>query len=172
MKIVQERSLLQAVERMDHLDEQKAHALMEEFTEKQPQVLGYVMALEEEFSDTGDFQALLHLVVTIWLSFQFEFGSMPRVQQDHIVAKEQTSVAEMMDMSGMNEDQLIQTAIDMFSNVVQPILIQFVSDELVILEEEGELSDGENAASQMFPILKLVVELFDDAINKPNLRIV
>ncbi|MEM7041038.1 MAG: hypothetical protein AAF570_29005 [Bacteroidota bacterium] len=172
MKIVQEHSLIATVERMDALDDIEAQALMERFAEKQPYVLGYIMAMEEDFDDLDDFQHLLQLVVTIWLAFMEEFGSLPVVREDQIEQKETRAIKAIQGMDNLTEDQMIEVALKMFEELVQPVLLQFVSDELISLEEEGALAKGEIAAGQMFPILKMIVELFDDAVNRPSMRIV
>lgn len=172
MKLVSEESLHTAIDSVEGLDEDGAMVLMERFAEYQPTMFVYVMSLEELFDSEEDFHALVHLVIVGWMAFQEEFGSLPRIMDQDILRWEQRSMVELGEMEGLEEDDLMLKAIDLLSQEVQPILMHFLADELVCMEEEGELEGGEDAAGQMFPILRMLVELLDDMVNRPRLRIV
>lgn len=172
MKTVSGDSLRGAINLVEDLDENSAMALMGEFAEVQPTMFVYMMSLEDLFDETEDFQSLIHLAIVIWLTFKNEFGSIPRIMEPDIVEWEQRSIANLGSIDEVPEDELMEKAIEMLAQEIQPVLMHFITEELVSMEEEGELEGGEDAAGQMFPILKMLIELMDDMMNRPRLRIV
>ena len=57
------------------------------------------------------------------------------------------------------------------TNAKQPFLLECITEELAVLEEEGLIED-ESGAAYFFPTLQLVIDLLDAAANSSYLRIV
>ena len=163
---------MMAIEKADTLEEARVVEMMEDFAEKQPALFSFVLSMEELFEDEFDFQSLLQMAFVIWLAFELEFRSLPRVRTDDIERLEK----ESMDQLGMLE-QLVEKgemgmAFDMLGQNRQPVLVHFVAEELVSLGGSTELSLGDETAGKMFPVLKMIVDLLDDVVNRPRLRVV
>lgn len=172
MKFVTEFSLMMAIEKTENLEEERIVRMMEEFADKQPYLFGFIMSMEELFEDEFDFQSLLQMAFIIWLSFELEFRSLPKVMEEDIVRREAESMDHLQKIEQLVESGEMGLAFDFLGQNRQPVLVHFVAEELVTLGEGSELSLGDETAGKMFPVLKMIVDLLDDVINRPRLRVV
>ena len=56
-------------------------------------------------------------------------------------------------------------------NSKQPFILEYITEELSIREEEGEFDD-ESGAAYFFPTLQLVIEMLDSAANAGFMKVV
>ncbi|MEM1000096.1 MAG: hypothetical protein AAGN35_23780 [Bacteroidota bacterium] len=171
MKIVQSPSLEQAVESVHTLSDLELVTLMDEFAHRQPAILSFVLATEDEFADEDDFQMLLELTVIAWKAFLLEFGSIAVVREDQVMAKEQHFAAEALKFAELTEQEMIDAAIEMYNRPLQPVIMNYVFEEVSDLQGNWE-DEIDDSLSAVVANMQIVVQLLDDAINKPNMRVV
>jgi hypothetical protein len=171
MKTVQVPSLEKALETLNSLDENELMSLMADFSERQPAVLAFVMDSGEEFEDEADLQLLLEMVMVVWMAFLNEFGSIAVVREDQVTAKENKFTDDALRIAGLSEEEIIEEAMELYNRPLQPVLMSYIYEELADYETDRPSEEEEDNA-MVIAYLHMVVELFDDAINKPNMRVV
>lgn len=163
---------MMAIEKADTLEEDRVVKMMEDFAEKQPALFAFVISMEELFEDEFDFQSLMQMSFIIWLAFELEFKSLPRVRSEDIDRREAESMDQLGKLEKLVEKGEMGMAFDLLGQNRQPVLVHFVAEELVTMGEGNELSLGDETAGKMFPVLKMIVDLLDDVVNRPRLRVV
>lgn len=173
---VTEFSLMRAIEKTESFEYDEVFSWMQDLATKQPFLFGYLLACEELFEDALDFQNLLQITVIVWLSFEHEYKSIPKVSGEDIDRYEEKAMSNFDELEELVENGEMGKAFDLLGQDKQPVMLHFVAEELASLGEdegEGEEYDEEDeSTAKMYAILKLIIDLLDDAVNKPRLRVV
>jgi hypothetical protein len=170
MKIVSQKTIDSTISYMDEMKEEDVSKLVQSFADEQPGVMALIMAQEEDFSE-NDFDALIDLTLLIFLCFKNECGKMRTLTIEEVEAMDDKQMAHLEYLETLNEVDLEIEMSNVIVNSKQPFILEYITEELTIREEEGEFED-ESGAAYFFPQLQLVIDLFDAAANGSFLKIV
>lgn len=170
MKIVSHKTIDNTISQMDEMKEEDVSKLVQSFADEQPGVMALIMAQEEDFSDE-DFNSLIDLTLLIFLSFKNECGKMRTLAIEEVEAMDDKQMEHLDYLETLNEVDLEIEMASVIQNSKQPFMLEYITEELSIREEEGEFED-ESGAAYFFPTLQLVIDLLDSAANGGLLKVV
>jgi hypothetical protein len=170
MKIVSQSTIQKSLTSMEKMGEKEISALVQSFADEQPVVMAYLMAQEEGFSES-DFDHLIDLVLIIFLCYKKECGKLRELSVEEVQTMDEKQMDRLESLDAMSEADLEAEMISTMDNAKQPFLLEFITEELVSMEEQKIIEDESGAASFFTP-LQLVIDLFDAAANSSFLKIV
>ena len=171
--MITQNSLQKAIGQVGALDSDGVVDLVAEFSRQQPHIFSMVGGFSGDMRDSDAFAALLEITLVIWQAFLEEFQSIPTIREKDIFSKEQEGLDSLDHFTDMSEEEMEIFSAQFIESQNQPILFNYVTLELIELFEENE--DEEDTAEEMeilFPLLKLIIDLFDDEINRPRMWVV
>lgn len=171
MTFVSEESIDKALTIMDGLDEAQIESMFTEFSKKQPSILAFIMSNEDEMSEE-EFNVLLELSVIIYLAFYQESPSLREVTETEMEEIIDKAIQAYEEMDEDDEAAISEAVENTVQSTGQPLLFQFIVEDLMAREEEGGFQDEESSPAFVLPTLQMLLDMFDTALNKPNLRIV
>ena len=179
-----------ALNKLDSFNEMKAQQYMQQFADRQPHLLAYLMANAETLPYEEEVEKMLYFAAVVWECFIVQTnGNIPLVTEKKIVSTEKKRKAKMEKLLKADEAEFMNEATNMAQNLAQPHLEEFLYLELApkIQEEDFEEEDDENPTKvfnlnheevkepneeTIFLSLQLMVESLHDAVNGPKLKIV
>jgi hypothetical protein len=170
MKIVSHKTIDNTISQMDEMKEEDVSKLVQSFADEQPGVMALIMAQEDDFSE-DDFNSLIDLTLLIFLCFKNECGKMRTLAIEEVEAMDDKQMAHLDYLETLNEVDLEIEMASVIQNSKQPFMLEYITEELSIREEEGEFED-ESGAAYFFPTLQLVIDLLDSAANGGLLKVV
>ena len=169
MIVVSDESIDAAFEIFNQTSEEELQQLFERFSNEQPLILGYIFAMSAELDVENYKDVLLQISLIIWQSFLLEAKSIPEITSDIIYGIE----AKKMDrLDGLleTEDENSISQENILALAPQPNLLEFISGQIDDVEEEEEIDDATQL--MLFTILEVIIECFDEVINRRNLKII
>ncbi len=169
MIVVSDESIDAAFEIFNQTSEEELQQLFERFSNEQPLILGYIFAMSAELDVENYKDVLLQISLIIWQSFLLEAKSIPEITSDIIYGIE----AKKMDrLDGLleAEDENSISQENILAQAPQPNLLEFISGQIDDVEEEEDIDDATQL--MLFTILEVIIECFDEVINRRNLKII
>lgn len=170
MKTIQEPTLAAAIEKFDGMTEEQAQQVIDELAEKQPFVLAYTFAVEDEFENEDAFELFLEFFAIIWLAFVAEYTTVPQVTEAEIIAADEKLQEDTLAIAELSEEEMVEAAMKKWGNPSEPIIMNYLYQQLMQFQEEDDMDD--ETASAMISNLTFLVDVLFDAVNKPNMRVV
>lgn len=171
--MITQNSLQKAVGQVGALDSDGMMDMVAEFSRQQPHLFSMVSEFANDMGDSDAFSALLEITLVIWQSFLEEFESMPTIREKEIVSREQEGLDSLDHFTDMSEEEMEIFSAQFLESQNQPILFNYITLELIELFEENENQEEDSEEMDLlFPILKLIIDLFDDEINRPRMWVV
>ena len=170
MKIVSHKTIDTTISEMDAMKEEAISKLVQSFADEQPGIMAFIMAQEEDFSD-DDFNSLIDLTLLIFLCFKNECGTIRTLTIEEVEAMDDKQLAYLDYLESLSEVDLEIEMANTIQNSKQPFILEYITEELSIREEEGEFDD-ESGAAYFFPTLQLVIEMLDSAANAGFMKVV
>lgn len=172
-RIITQNSLQKAIGQVGALDTEGVMDMVSEFSRQQPHLFSMVSEFSGTVGDSDAFAALLEITLVIWQSFLEEFQSMPTIREQEILSREQEGLDSLDKFSEMSEEEMEIYSAQFLESQNQPILFNYITLELIELFEDNENLDEDSEEMELlFPILKLIIDLFDDEINRPRMWVV
>lgn len=170
MKTIQESTLASAIESFDEMTPEQAQNVIDDLADKQPFVLAYTFAVEDEFEHPDAFELFIEFFAIIWLAFVAEFKTITQVTEDEIIEADKKLQEETLRIAELPEEKMIEAAVEKWGNPSQSVVMNYLYQQLMMLQEEDDMDD--ETASAMISNLTFLVDVLHDAVNKPSMRIV
>jgi hypothetical protein len=170
MKIVSHKTIDQTITQMDDMNEADVSQLVKLFVDEQPGIMAMVMSLEEDFTD-DEFDSLVDLTLLIFMCFKNECGKIRTLTIEEVEALDDKQMAHLEYLETLSEVDLEIEMANVIQNSKQPFLLEYITEELAIREEEGEFGEDSSAA-YFYPPLQLVIDLMDHAANAGLMKVV
>lgn len=170
MKIISPKTIDKAMESMDSMNDQDLKQLVEVLAEEQPALMAFLLSQDEDFSE-ADFDNMVHLALIVFQCFKLEFKKMRTLEIEEVEEFANAQISHFQKLEEMSDVDLEIEMANTLTNAKQPFLLECITEELAVLEEEGLIED-ESGAAYFFPTLQLVIDLLDAAANSSYLRIV
>lgn len=168
MIIVTDESIDSAFSIFNKTSEEELQELFERFSNEQPLVMGYIFAMSEELEVDSYRDVLLQISLIVWQSFLIEAKAIPEITSDIIYGIEAKKTDRLDGIIEKNDDDSFEKG-SFMESAPQPVLLEFVSSQVSDFEEE---SIEESTQMLLFTIMEVVVESFDEALNRRNLKII
>ncbi len=172
-RMITQNSLQKAIGQVGALDSDGVVDMVAEFSRQQPHLFSMMGGYGNDLEDGDVFAALLEITLVIWQSFLEEFQSIPTIREQDIFNREQEGLDSLDQFSDMTEEEMEIYSAQFLESQNQPILFNYITLELIELFEESDDDDEEAKEMELlFPLLKLIIDLFDDEINRPRMWVV
>ena len=168
MIIVSDESIDTAFSIFNKTTEEELQELFERFSNEQPLIMGYIFAMSEELEVEPYRDVLLQISLIVWQSFLIEANAMPEITSDMIYGIEAKKIDRLDGIIEKENEDSIEKG-NFIESSPQPVLLEFVSSQVSDVEEEPI---EEATQLLLFTIMDVVVESFDEAINRRNLKII
>ena len=133
------------------MEEEQAMGLINTMSEKQPELLTYIMSAPDEFSDT-EAEQMLYIGVVLWQIVEHSAKKLSMISEEMII-----------ELDGESEGDGIAVVEDLLANYPQPHVLASISEALVLDEDEDEDPSEEDSISEeargtMMLILKTALD--------------
>ena len=144
------------------MEEEQAMGLINTMSEKQPELLTYIMSAPEEFSDT-EAEQMLYIGVVLWQIIEHSAKKLSMISEEMIIDLEEKNITLMEKLDGESEGDGIAVVEDLLANYPQPHVLASISEALVLDEDEDEDQSEEDSISEeargtMMLILKTALD--------------
>ncbi len=144
------------------MEEEQAMGLINTMSEKQPELLTYIMSAPEEFSDT-EAEQMLYIGVVLWQIVEHSAKKLSMISEEMIIDLEEKNITLMEKLDGESEGDGIAVVEDLLANYPQPHVLASISEALVLDEDEDEDPSQEDSSSEeargtMMLILKTALD--------------
>ena len=157
MKHVSLKSIENAIDLVDNLDDQELEKLSEKYALAQQVLLSYVMTAPEEYENENLEGLLIYYFCLLSECFEQEEIKVNIITEEQIDAFEE-AYFEMLDNYFENDEQEI---LEGFCD--QPELAQFMAMEISTEDEDGTMLDDETA-TQLFIVTIAMISLMNQSI--------
>lgn len=156
MKNISIKSIEQAINKVDNLDDDGLEKIAEYYSTAQPTLLGYAMQAAIEYDNPQLEGLLIYYFCLIAESFQQE-GTNPKTITEEMIDEFEEPFFQMLDEYFNSDNEEI---IEEFSD--QPELIRFMFMEISEPDEDGTELDDETA-TQLFIVSTAMITLLSRA---------
>ena len=180
MKTIYPHSVERAIEKVDGAFPDNVQGLMNEFAEKQPHLLGYVMAASEaKIKDKVVKEEMMYMALIIWQAFILQVKLVLKVPSKIIQEIEAKNAQLLEEAEKASEEEMMGAAMKFMENITQPHLIEFISMNLNAEKSADDpfgfddlMKKDKDDLGIAFSMLKMVIDCLNEVVNKPPLRIV
>lgn len=171
--MINQNNLQKAIGQFEALDEEEVVDMLAEFSRQQPHIFEIMTEFSQEIGKGLAFKALIEMTLVIWQSFLEAFESIPLIREEEILGKEQESLDQMDGFDDLEEKDAEMFSAEFMEKQNQPVIFNYVTLELIEMYEEAEAAKKDTQELEyLLPLLKMIIDLFDDEINRPRMWIV
>lgn len=160
IKFITFDQVVEASEFLSTLDEEQSEALVHKFSQDQPFILVYLMAVYADELDEEEQELLFYIGFTIWYAL-YTNTQIPSIDEETLDAAEADNEDMLNYLSQEDETGFHQIAEVLLNDHPQHDLLRYALT--VILEEEEDekhLLISEDSKSLMFIALKTIIDCF------------
>jgi hypothetical protein len=176
MNYITEEILEGVVENLDSLDEEKLNELVQAYFGRQPFLMMYLMAFNEELEDEDMQNEMIYLTLVALESFYSLGKEIALISEEEITAEEEKQIDLMTKFELItDDDERMEAAAGLMSS--EEVLLEFIGESLDenIDEDDEDDEDSEEELENIgmiFGIVKLVTDLLNSSLSKGGLKIV
>lgn len=171
--MINQNNLQKAIGQYEALGEEQVMDMIAEFSRQQPHIFEIINEFSDEVGQGIAFKALIEMTMVVWQSFLKAFESLPLIREEEILSKEQESLDSMDGFEDLDDQDAEMFSAEFMEKQNQPVVFNYVTLELIEMYEEAESAGNETQDLEyLFPLLKMIIDLFDDEINRPRMWIV
>lgn len=163
MIIVSEKSIDKALEKIEEMPEDAIQDYIEGAAKLQPHIISYAMAagndLKLEYAEE-----ILYYTLIIWESFRAEAGNLPEIPENIIIANEENYIKNFETLEHAEDYET--SMLELMNTTSQPALLSFLVDNLIVDEENETDEEIASEDGTMFSTLQILIESFNQKINK------
>jgi hypothetical protein len=152
----------------ESLDADTSRIFFENFSESQPNLFVYVMAMSENLQSEEAQYDSLYLTGVIYKAFETRYALIRQISEHEVDETEQEIIALYETLS---DDELNSSESDLrtvLTESTQPFLLAFIGNAISSAEEEYSEEDQGLA----FNILQTVIESFNKSVQNKGLHII
>ncbi len=149
---------------LHYQDMEQLNALIEDFSQKQPYILAYLMATGSDVLTEEDRETLVFMGLTIWKIVENNFPDVPKIEGDILDQKEEQNMKMLEYLAGEPESEFMDTVDIIMKKYPQSDVLRFVIDEIMD-EQESMISPDKDNIGIVVIYLKTVLDCFDEIIN-------
>lgn len=154
-----------ASEEINELDDQKVDALIEKFSNEQPYIMTYLMAIYDEDLSEEERELLFFIGIKIWYTFLKIAKNIPIITEEEIDNAEADNDDMLNYLEAEDEEGFESFTESLMENYAQSELFNFALAGLMDDEEEDDAYNiSEEVRGAMLIALKTVIDCFDKKI--------
>ncbi|TAE01932.1 MAG: hypothetical protein EAZ97_02865 [Bacteroidetes bacterium] len=154
MKVINDQAIDLALDKMNDFSEQEYESLIEQFTEKQGDLLDFLLTDEEEF-DQNEKEIILFIGMQLWYIFQQEDPNLPSVEYETVDRIMEQNEKMLEYFSEESEEDFMAALNGVVDQHAQSDLLKFII--MAIIDNEDVREENSSVA---FIYLKTFVECF------------
>lgn len=159
MAQIKEKSITDAVIKIDSLEDEALNKLAETYTLAQEEFLGYIVSSVLEYDNEEMIDYLIYYFYTFMEAFSIQGVQLKKIDNDMIDDFQEGYIEVLDEYMETDDEDLISS----FCN--QPIMLSFLINEIQTEDEEGQMLSDE-IASHLFIVGIAMIALFNRAIIK------
>jgi hypothetical protein len=136
-------------------DDQMVESLIAEFSEQQPVLFTYLMAMGEGDFDAPEQELFLFLGLVIWKSLRDAGNEIPGITETHLESVQEHNMTMLEYLAEESEEGFVQVAQTLMEDSPQPALLRFLVE--IVFEDEAEVIRTSNQGI-FFIFLKILVD--------------
>lgn len=171
MKFVSKESIDRALAQLEALEDAQIDEFFDKFSTQQPAILDFLMSNKEEMT-VDEFDVLLELAFVTYVSFYEEDTAIKEVTEAQIEEIIDVALKAYEEMDESDDESVEEEVSKAMEKAKQPLLFQFVLQDLMAREEEGGFDDEESSPAFVLPTLQMLIEMLDAGMNGLNMRVV
>ena len=167
MKKINFDTIIAASDRVNALDEARIEAFINDFTEKQPALVNYLLNTYDEELNDAQSEYLFFLGCKIWEAVREAYPQVPQITDEDIDKAEEDNEQMLNYLADESEEGLENFAEVLLQDYTQNELMEFVIVAISEDEEEDEEDDIEmddDTRGIFFIALKTWIDCFDKTI--------
>lgn len=150
------------------LDAETSRVFFENFSEIQPNLFVYVMAMSENLHSEEAQYDSLYLTGVIFKAFEIKYVNVKQISEEEVDQTEQEIISLYGTLANQNQNEYEEGVRTVLSESAQPLLLSYVGNALAsAIEEYNEEDQG-----LAFNILQTVIESFNKSIDNNGLHLV
>lgn len=150
------------------LDADASRQFFESFSEHQPNIFVYVMAMSENLKAEEAQYDSLYLTGLIFKAFETKYKTLRQISEEEVDQTEQEIIALYQSLATENENEFEEGAKNVLTESAQPLLLSYIGGALSnAIEEYNEEDQG-----LAFNILQTVIESFNKSVQDKGLHII
>ncbi|MBN1351740.1 hypothetical protein JXJ21_20160 [candidate division KSB1 bacterium] len=162
MKPISAKLVEQTWKRQAQLTPSKIQTVVRDFSESQPMILAYLMAMSDSLLNESESELLLYLGTTVWQMMEAGAHNIELVTETTLEEIEDKNMKMLEYLEGESEDDFIQTVEKIIEGYNQKEVLRYVVEALFESDEDdgqGEIRD--EMIGQIFIFLKVIIDCLD-----------
>lgn len=161
MERISARDVVRTWEKMSNLSPTNIPALIEEFSDQQPLILAYLLAVGEREFNQDEKELLLYLGTTVWQMMSRTETAPVQITEETLETIESSNLQMLEYLEGESDEDFIATVETIYSNYNQPDVLRHIVETL--MEDEDDFV-REDRKGMMLIYLKTVIDCFDKSL--------
>ncbi|MDX2284632.1 MAG: hypothetical protein NW241_10735 [Bacteroidia bacterium] len=157
MTPIPESIIESAVAWITNLDEDQIEELIEQYSDQQPFMFGFLLTMGEEDFSEDEQELFLYLGMVVWHAMSAHYGPLRAVEEADFSEVETSNLALLESLEDQPDEAFAKVAAGILLNHNQSQLLQYLVE---VLQDEQDILESENFGP-MFIFLKILVECFD-----------
>jgi hypothetical protein len=162
MITINEHNINNACQLFQKMSENAMQRHFTHFSNEQPFVIGYVVAMAREFEIEEHEGFLLQTAFILWQSFKAEVPMIPMITEDMIHEVEYKRL-DRLEKSDNSDTDIVEGALKLISEIRQPYLIHYVNSETIAIKDSLFRN---NFQELITTVLEVIIDCFDNAIHE------
>lgn len=150
------------------LDADTSRIFFEEFSESQPNLFVYVMAMSENLQSEEAQYDSLYLTGVVYKAFINKYKEITQLSEHDVDETEQEIIALYQSLADAEENKEEALSRNVITESPQPFLLAYIGNAI----SEADVEYNEEDQGLAFNILQTVIESFNKAITRKGLHII
>ncbi len=160
---VSEEMVLNVIQDVDELREEKIEQEMERLSKNQPELLGFVLSATEDLDDDAKHLGI-YLLFVIYKIFTTAYGRIRKATYKEIEESYEHNLSTLEQLEGAEENNIIEIAEREAER--QPHILKYIAEALLMEDEEEDFYISQEDKGFLFIVLMTVINILDKKISK------
>jgi hypothetical protein len=166
MIIINEDQLIEAIEGINGMTPKKFEKFFHDFSERQPNVVGYLMACADNIKNEDARDEFVYICSVIWHCYDKLKLPMAKIGEKELEKKEKEQIKAWEKLAAITDPKEEKKYTRKF--LTQPQLWQFMNEIITPDEKHPDQTnfDNEDDIAMTYACVNLLIELLNDKVNK------
>lgn len=162
---IDKETALKAKTKVDSFDDSSLNNYLKKLFAFQPSLGLYVEDIEEVFEDETDyFEKYQYYIAILNMAYKYSVDFIPEIKSDLIEKWEEFNLDFLNDIAEKDEEEQDELSLQLINNHNQAELLSFIHEDLFEADEDEYDDKMIEYDSQIFWLLKTIVDIYDDNI--------
>jgi hypothetical protein len=159
MNPISVQNINEAIDKLNAFDEDAFEAMFEQVMLEQPQLVGFLLELEDELPEI-EYESILDLFFVIYESFKQSGRTMSQVTEDELADTTEKHLAEITRLEEIEEEEEATALLDsMFDGHPQKEMMDFVLSDIGVRQAAGEFEAEDSNPGFIIAVCNATIDL-------------